>query len=118
MVRGVSQDGDGTLQLLQGMKLEFKELNADNWETCAKLTSQEDQRFVSSNTYSIAEDRKNGYGSQAMMAIFDWGRAEGFQKFITSTRPTNERMQNLLTKVGFITKHELDDGEWVYYLNE
>lgn len=144
------------------MKLEFIELNADNWKTCAKLTTEEDHKLVSPNTYSIAEaqfypkaisraiavdgemigytmfgehddhsdlwaidrfmiaeaHRRNGYGYQTMNAILDLGRAEGFQKFITSTLPTNERMQNLLTKVGFFTKHELDDGEWVYYLND
>ena len=39
------------------MEIEFTELTADNWETCAKLTTEEDVRevFVASNTYSIAE---------------------------------------------------------------
>ena len=37
------------------MKIEFTELNADNWLTCAKLTTKEDEGFVAPNTYSIAE---------------------------------------------------------------
>ena len=37
------------------MNIEFTELTASNWESCAKLWSEEDKGFVAPNTYSIAE---------------------------------------------------------------
>ncbi len=144
------------------MNIEFTELNAENWESCAKLTKKEDEKFVAPNTYSIAEaqfypkaisraftvngemvgyaifgededdprawaidrfmiakeHRKNGYGYGALKAIIDQGRDKGFSKFITSTVTTNVPMQGLLSKIGFVTEHEIRDNEYLYFLED
>lgn len=144
------------------MKIEFTKLDAENWEQCAKLWTEEDRGFVAPNTYSIAEAqfypkaisraftvdgkmvgysifgededdakawaidrfmiakeyRKKGYGYNAMKAIIDQGRERGFRRFITSTVTTNEPMQAMLRKVGFVTEHEIRDKEYLYFLEE
>lgn len=62
--------------------------------------------------------RKSGYGFHAMKAIVKLGREQGFRKFVTSTVTTNEPMQGLLSKVGFVTEHEVRDNEYVYFLED
>lgn len=62
--------------------------------------------------------RRKGYGLEALRQILEMGRTKGFQKFITSTAIKNEAMQKLLSKVGFSTRYEVRDGEYLYYRDE
>ena len=65
-----------------------------------------------------SQHRRKGYGSEALRSIIDTGRTRGFRKFITSTAVKNKAMQSLLSKVGFTTKHEIREGEHLYYFQE
>jgi len=62
--------------------------------------------------------RRKGYGLEAMHCILDFGRASEFSRFVTSTALENYPMQGLLSKLGFETKHEIRDGEYLYFLFE
>ncbi|MDP4552805.1 GNAT family N-acetyltransferase [Alkalihalobacillus macyae] len=63
------------------MKLEFKEINADNWVECVKLSVSADQKgFVADNSYSLLESKfTNGlypltiYNQDVMIGFLMYG---------------------------------------------
>ena len=65
----------------------------------------------------ISKDFRNkGYANEAIQLIIKEGIKNGFNLIGTSTEPENIKIQNLLKKIDFYTKNELDDsGEIIYY---
>lgn len=59
--------------------------------------------------------RNKGYAFSALKLIVREAMNRSFSLLATSTHPENRKMQNLLTKIGFYTKNEIDNGELVYY---
>jgi RimJ/RimL family protein N-acetyltransferase len=71
----------------------------------------------------LPEARGQGYGIEAVRAMFDWARqAHGVHRFRASVAPDNERSLNLIGKLGFVHTGEQwdpDDGlELVYELED
>jgi diamine N-acetyltransferase len=60
------------------MKIEFVELNRDNWENCANLTDKEDN-YIYPNLYSIAEAQF--YEKAISRAIFSNEEMVGYSLF-------------------------------------
>jgi ribosomal-protein-alanine N-acetyltransferase len=71
----------------------------------------------------LPEARGQGYGIEAVRAMFDWARqAHGVHRFRASVAPDNERSLNLIGKLGFVHTGEQwdpdDELELVYELED
>ena len=60
------------------------------------------------------EHRRNGYATEAVVALLDWARAQGIDRFIASVGPANEPSLKLVRRLGFVEvgRHwDDEDGE-------
>ena len=60
------------------------------------------------------EHRRNGYATEAVEALLDWGRAQGIHRFVASVGPGNEPSLKIVRRLGFVEvgRHwDDEDGE-------
>lgn len=60
------------------------------------------------------EHRRNGYATEAVEALLDWGRAQGIHRFVASVGPGNEPSLRIVQRLGFVEvgRHwDDEDGE-------
>ena len=60
------------------------------------------------------EHRRQGYATEAVRGLLDWGRAQGIQRFVASVGPGNEPSLRIVRGLGFVEvgRHVDDeDGE-------
>ena len=60
------------------------------------------------------EHRRNGYATEAVEALLDWGRAQGIHRFVASVGPGNEPSLRIVRRLGFVEvgRHwDDEDGE-------
>jgi RimJ/RimL family protein N-acetyltransferase len=58
--------------------------------------------------------RRNGYATEAVEALLDWGRAQGIRRFVASVGPGNEPSLRIARRLGFVEvgRHwDDEDGE-------
>jgi [ribosomal protein S5]-alanine N-acetyltransferase len=60
------------------------------------------------------EHRRNGYATEAVVALLDWARTQGIHRFVASVGPENEPSLAIVRRLGFIEvgRHwDDEDGE-------
>ncbi len=70
------------------MAITLKEINADNFETCIELRVRDDQPYVASNVYSIAQSKV--YPEGTIKAIYKDETMVGFLLFGRNDEPKDE----------------------------
>jgi RimJ/RimL family protein N-acetyltransferase len=59
----------------------------------------------------LAEHRRQGYATEAVMALLDWARGQGISHFVASVAPDNEPSLAIVRKLGFVHTGEHIDRE-------
>jgi [ribosomal protein S5]-alanine N-acetyltransferase len=60
------------------------------------------------------EHRRNGYATEAVVALLDWARGQGIHRFVASVGPENEPSLKIVRRLGFVEvgRHwDDEDGE-------
>jgi [ribosomal protein S5]-alanine N-acetyltransferase len=60
------------------------------------------------------EHRRRGYATEAVVALLDWARAQGIERFLASVGPKNEPSLAIVRRLGFVEvgRHwDDEDGE-------
>jgi RimJ/RimL family protein N-acetyltransferase len=58
-----------------------------------------------------AEHRRQGFATEAVVALLDWARAQGVSHFVASVAPDNEPSLAIVRKLGFVRTGEHIDPE-------
>jgi ribosomal-protein-alanine N-acetyltransferase len=67
------------------------------------------------------EYRRQGYATEAVVALLDWGRTQGIDRFVASVGPQNEPSLAIVRRLGFreVGRHwDDEDGEELEFVLE
>ena len=83
--------------------------------------ARKDQGAVEVGYTIFPEHRGQGYATEAVVALLDWGRRQGIERFIASVGPGNEPSLALVHRLGFreVGRHwDDEDGEELEFVLE
>ncbi|MDX6505679.1 MAG: [ribosomal protein S5]-alanine N-acetyltransferase [Gaiellaceae bacterium] len=83
--------------------------------------ARKDQDAIEVGYTIFPEHRRQGYATEAVVAMLDWGRTQGIDRFIASVGPGNEPSLAIVRRLGFreVGRHwDDEDGEELEFVLE